>query len=346
MVSSLGVELVTFRDELLADAAALVAARGRRDRDALPELPARFEEAEAARVAVEAAWRRPGASGAAALEGGRLVGYLVGDVIVDSFRGRAAWVRLAGHAIAVDVDAELYRDLYAAAGRRWLAHGCFLHYALVPATDEAALAAWGALGFGRDQAYALRPLTDADDEPGCPPEGVTIRRAARDDREALAELSSLIARANAEAPAWVPISPEGLAELRQGYAELVDDPSWTVWLALDGDEALGFQAYVPARAAEDDLLTPEGCVELKVAGTREVARGRGIGRALTRHGLAQARADGYAYCLADWHVPNLLASRFWPRQGFRPAVYRLARRLDPRIAWADGRMMEGENRSL
>jgi hypothetical protein len=30
----------------------------------------------------------------------------------------------------------------------------------------------------------------------------------------------------------------------------------------------------------------------------------------------------------------LLPVRFWPRQGFRPVVYRLSRRIDPRIAWA------------
>ena len=72
-------------------------------------------------------------------------------------------------------------------------------------------------------------------------------------------------------------------------------------------------------------------------GTREEARGRGIGRALTRHGLAHARAEGYAGCLTDWHVPNLLSSRFWPPRGFRPVVYRLARRIDPQIAWAHGK---------
>jgi GNAT superfamily N-acetyltransferase len=240
------------------------------------------------------------------------------------------------------VDADLYRDLYATAGTRWLAHGCFKHYVLVPTANEAILAAWNALGFGQDQAYALRPLTDADDDPGSSPDGVTIRGATPDDHVLLADLSSLIARHHAGAPAWVPISPEDLADLRHGYAELVDDPDWTVWLALDQDEALGFQVYAEAEASDDDLLTPERCIELKVAGTREEARGRGIGRALTRHGLAQARVDGYAQCLTDWHIPNLLSSRFWPRRGFRPVVLRLLRRIDPQIAWADGKPDQSE----
>ncbi len=102
------------------------------------------------------------------------------------------------------------------------------------------------------------------------------------------------------------------------------------------DQVVGFQAYFSTEPADDDLLTPEACIELKVAGTREEARGRGIGRALTRHGLAEARAEGYAYCLTDWVATNLLASRFWPRQGFRPMVYRLMRNIDERVLWANG----------
>jgi len=50
----------------------------------------------------------------------------------------------------------------------------------------------------------------------------------------------------------------------------------------------------------------------------------------------QAQANGYRYCEVDWRSTSLQAGRFWPRRGFRPMVYRLARRIDPRIAWANG----------
>ena len=75
---------------------------------------------------------------------------------------------------------------------------------------------------------------------------------------------------------------------------------------------------------------------MTVAGTRESFRGRGIGRALTQHGLREARAAGYTVCETDWRSANLEAARMWPRQGFQPVAYRLVRRLDPRIAWANG----------
>ena len=92
------------------------------------------------------------------------------------------------------------------------------------------------------------------------------------------------------------------------------------------------QGYYPIELSPEKPHIPGSCVHLCAAGTREEFRGRGIGRALTWHVLQHARSAGYAACETDWRSTNLLSSRFWPRQGFRPVVYRLARRPDPRIA--------------
>ena len=62
------------------------------------------------------------------------------------------------------------------------------------------------------------------------------------------------------------------------------------------------------------------------------ARGLGVGTVLTETALAWAHEQGYVTCVTDWRSANLLAARFWPRQGFRPTAYRLYRsiRLTPR----------------
>ena len=112
------------------------------------------------------------------------------------------------------------------------------------------------------------------------PEDVTIRQARSDDGPALSDMATLIAQHQAGAPVWIPVPPEHLPELREGYAELVDDPEATVWLALRQDQVVGFQAYFTTQPADDDLLTPEACIELKVAGTRQGERGKGIVRCL------------------------------------------------------------------
>ena len=100
-------------------------------------------------------------------------------------------------------------------------------------------------------------------------------------------------------------------------------------------ECPGGTAETEAEPEPDDLYIPESCMELPAAGTLADARNRGIGLALTNAGFAFAKEAGYQYVLADWRTTNLQSSRFWPRRGFRPVVYRLFRRVDERIAWAN-----------
>lgn len=85
------------------------------------------------------------------------------------------------------------------------------------------------------------------------------------------------------------------------------------------------------------MMIPEKCIELVVAGTIPEVRGQGVGSLLTHKGFSYASEKGYKYCITDWRMTNILASRFWPKQGFRPIAYRLNRKIDSRIIWADGK---------
>ena len=336
-------EIIPFHEGLLPQAAELMARRHARDRAALPLLPARFESPRVALSAVRDIWHRDWARGVGVMGDGRLLGYLIGEMKFDTLRGRHAWVSLPGHALADDAPPELYGDLYAAIGPEWLRAGAFDHYVMAPAGDAAALAIWFSLSFGQEQCHALRalaaPLPEAADVPG-----VRLRLATRTDRDAMVEEMSPILRAHLVGPpVWGAALPEYIGPLREGFAEMLADDTVRVWLAEEtaapaGDAVepriLGYQAYYPASPADDNPMVPERAVLLEVAATRPDARGRGIGRALTQAGLADAAARGHAVCIADWRTTNLEAHRFWPRLGFRPAVYRLTRKVDPRIAWA------------
>ena len=48
-----------------------------------------------------------------------------------------------------------------------------------------------------------------------------------------------------------------------------------------------------------------------------------------RHAIAWAHEQGYPTMTTDWRMTNLLASRFWPRRGFRPTFLRRATASDP-----------------
>lgn len=116
----------------------------------------------------------------------------------------------------------------------------------------------------------------------------------------------------------------------------MNEPEATTWLAFEHQQPLGFQSFYRNPEGDDALFIPPDCAELATAATLATARGRGVGTALAHHGLAHAKAEGYRVVATDWRSTNLLSSRFWPRIGFQPVAYRLARRIDPRIAFATG----------
>jgi ribosomal protein S18 acetylase RimI-like enzyme len=325
-----------FADPMLDDAAALLAERHGQQRAHEPSLPTRFAELDGARAAVLAAWQEPDAAGVVALRDGQLVGFLIGAPQIASVWGRTAWVRLGGHAVAPSEGADLYRDLYAALAPRWLARGCFTHYALMPSSDRAALEAWFALSFGQQQAHAIRELPAP--ELGRPQRdhAIEIRRAGPDDLEALLAVAGVVAFHQERSPIFGVTLPEHRAEWRADFTELLADPNAAIWIAVRDGVVLGFELFQPEEPNDAALFVPERCCELVLAGTRMEQRGRGIAQALTAHGLAQAHAAGYTHCVTDWRTTNLLASRFWPQQGFRPVAYRLTRTIDERIAWAPG----------
>ncbi|MGH3092286.1 MAG: GNAT family N-acetyltransferase, partial [Gaiellaceae bacterium] len=109
-------EVAPFADEHVEDAGRVLAARHARQREVEPLLSERFEAPAAAREELVAAWRAEGASGAAGLRNGRLVGYLVGAPRDVEVWGENVWIEAAGHAVE---EAEDVRDLYAAAATRW-----------------------------------------------------------------------------------------------------------------------------------------------------------------------------------------------------------------------------------
>jgi GNAT superfamily N-acetyltransferase len=330
------IQIVPFQKEHLAAAADLLAQRHRRERRSISELPDRFEDSTVAARAIRAALARDRAHGYVALDNGRLVAYLIGDMVIDSVWGRSGWVRLPGCAYDPNADIEAVRDLYTALGGSWVDQGVFSHVALIPSSDPNLTQAWFSLAFGIEQVHALLDLTAIDPEVPTAPGAIDIRQAGPDDRHHLAAMSDVIWRTQIEAPVWGAMMPEEVSEVEDGWAGLVDDEDVIAWLAMRDEQPVGVQIYWPAEATDGNMLIAEKCIHLGVAGTRPSARCQGIGVALTAHGLAQAAAAGYRFCETDWRSTNLLSSRFWPRRGFRPAVYRLARRVDTRIAWANG----------
>ena len=326
-------EYLPFTQEMIPEAGKLLAERHRRNRKDLSLLPMRFEDPQVATKAVDVLWQKKLRSGYAAFRSGNMVAYLISETSTDPW-GRAGYVYLPGYANAQDGSPKIIQDLYALLGDDWVKKGCFDHYLYISAADKDVLDALFDLGFGKERVDALMDFRTLEIPEIEAPSGITMRRAGTGDNAHLGSLSNVIFRALAKAPYWHPTIPEDWNELYEGWSELADDKEWTVWLALQDDEALGTVGFCQEEEKDTQMLASPRTAYLSVAATKPQARGRGISTALTWYGLEQACKEGYEICYTNWISPNLLASRFWPRFGFKDVAYRVSKKVNPMIAWA------------
>jgi len=326
-------EYLPFTTDMIPEAGRLLAERHQRNRVQIPELPFRFEDPQVACKALEALWKEKLKNGFAAFRNGKMVGYLIGEMTTNPW-GRSGTVYLPGYALAEGEGLRVLQDLYALLGEEWVKKGNFNHYLYISAADPDVIKALFDVGFGKERVDALLDLRSAEIPQTEAPTRVVIRRAGVGDNAHLGSLSDVIFRALGNAPYWHPTVPEDWDELREGWSELADDKEWTVWMALEKDDALGTIGFRPEVEEDTQMLVSPRTIYLSVAATKPHARGRGINTALAWHGLEQAREEGFEVCYTNWISPNLLASRFWPRFGFRDVAYRLAKKVNPMIAWA------------
>ncbi|MDX6397819.1 MAG: hypothetical protein QOJ43_1227 [Gaiellaceae bacterium] len=313
-------EIRPFSDDYLPHAGELLAARHQAHRAAEPLLPKRYENSAEATSEIEALARSEGASGAVALRGSRVVGFLLGVRRSEVIWGPNAWVEPAGHAVE---QVEDLRDLYGAAAGRWVEEKQVRHYAVSPASDPALTEAWSRVGFGQQHAFAVREVPDV-----AWPEGV--RHASAADVDALVALAPLLQEHQSQSPVFGGgLPPDSEEELRAEMLEDIAKDEIADLLAERDGRAVGAFQVLPVElsSVHVGLARPAGAALLGWAATRPDVRGSGAGLALTQAAFAWARDRGYQTMVTDWRVTNLLSSRFWPARGFRETFLRLYRHI-------------------
>ena len=316
--------IVRFAAEHLDGAAALLAERHRAQRLVEPGLDPAYEKPAAARAEIDALLGSEDASGVAAVVDGEVAGYVIG-VPKDALWGPNIWVEPAGHAAE---RAELVRDLYAVAAERWVADGRTSHYAIVPATDPALVDAWFRLGFGHQHVHGIQETPN--DIPSTPaPPGMEMRPPRRSDIDALARIDLALPEHQALSPVFSKLPLPTLEATRAEWDEEFDDPRFATFVVERDGELLGAAVGCPIEVSSShaSVARPPGAAFLGFAAVLPEHRGSGAGRLLGEAILAWAREGGYPTVVTDWRMTNLLASRTWPRLGFRPTFYRLFRAI-------------------
>jgi GNAT superfamily N-acetyltransferase len=314
-----------FEPDDVAPAGRLLAARQAEHRRHEPLLAARFEDPDVAAAEVAAA-AEDGATGAVAVLGDDVMGYLLGGPKTSPTWGANTWVETAGQALRSGLDPEVVRDLYAHAAASWVAAGRDVHYVLVPAYDAALVDAWFRLGFGQQHVHAVREIEPL---PTRVPAGLLVRPARREDIPVLAQLDVELPQHQGRAPTFsagqVPTYDESLAD----WEEAIDDTGYAHFVVEHDGFVVGAATGCALERSGTNLgLTrPDHAGFLGFASVLPAARGLGAGRALGEAVHSWAADAGFTSLATDWRATNLLSSRTWPRLGYRPTFLRLHRRL-------------------
>jgi ribosomal protein S18 acetylase RimI-like enzyme len=319
-----------FQPEHIPAAAGLLAEQFQSFRHSFPLLPARMKEALVTQKFLEFQLQKNNASGAAYLQNGKLAAFIIGNYSDNIFFGPHVWVPLGGAALAPQLPLDLLARLYSLAGQNWIREGILNHYLVSPALPEW-LSLFQLLSFGQEQAYAVASLSEK--LPGAPtPPGILIRKAEKQDEQALYDNAHWIAQHLNGAPVWEPVPQAHLDNIRPGYAELATDESAETWLAFDGDKMIAVVAIYAEDIGAEHLWGTSTAAHFAAAATHPDYRARGIGRALFSHAINISRTAGFESMFTDWRTTNLEARRYWPEFGFQPFAYRLIRRVNPRYA--------------
>jgi GNAT superfamily N-acetyltransferase len=304
------VDIVAFADEHVEGAAAVLAERHAAHLAVEPLLPRRTD------FAAQVEHEREDATGAVAIEDGEVVGYLLGKRLED-FLGPHVWSHVAGHAVR---DPELVRDLYAVAAARWVGDGLTRHFVFVPAIQKL-VEPWTRLSFGVSAALAARETAPEEPVAG----DVVVRLSTPEETPVAAAFDRVLASHLTLPPSFSGFTLPSDQEYLDEWKNLHEEPEYTHFLAeLDGRPVGHLLLY---RRPEGDLRVPPHSIDLANAATDPAERGSGAGVALTAFALRWAREHGYETMITDWRMTNLLASRFWPRRGFRETFLRLYRSI-------------------
>jgi GNAT superfamily N-acetyltransferase len=289
------------------------------------EVPALSDQMCALPVVAE---RLAGIEGVAAIEDGRLVGYLLSWYPIERFRGAeraGAFVPEWAHGAVGPDRGAIYRALYRVASAQWAEAGCDVHAVSVLAHDRVAVDAWFWNGFGLtvvDGVRAMQPIG------AHPPVGYGVRPAERSDIPALVVLDREHWQHYVKPPVFMAPHESRSADEWDAFLTW---PGNTVWLAEDASGPFGFIRF-DRQFDGADILTTETGIFISGAYVRPAYRGRGAAAAILDAALRRYAAQGFTCCTLDFEAFNPEAASFWMRY-FTPVSYGLLRVPE----WRQGR---------
>jgi GNAT superfamily N-acetyltransferase len=239
-----------------------------------------------------------------------------------------------GHAVeAGEPQFPVYRAMYAELAASWVRRGFFDHQVHIFTGDPELQEAWVTLGFGRHTTSGVRPVSTPVDGTGSAE--IEVRQSSTEDIDVVMSLSDTLMKFHSQSPMFWPFLDEPHAAAREHQLESLAEAGNAYFIAYEHGRPVAMQSYLvpgfrPAIVQRDrTVYLYEGVVE-------PAGRGRGVGTALLRHGMAWAREQGHEFCNLHFASGNPSGAPFWLAHGFVPVEYAMVRHIDERVAWANG----------
>ncbi|NTY02152.1 GNAT family N-acetyltransferase [Deinococcus sp. JMULE3] len=141
---------------------------------------------------------------------------------------------------------------------------------------------------------------------------VTVRAAARADVPAITDIYN---HAVEHTTASYDLEPVTL-ESRLDWFDEKTAHGWPVWVAVSGEEVVGWATFGPFRAKPGYRFTAEHSVYV-----RDGLRGQGVGGALMLPLIEEARARGLHSLIGGVDAENAGSLAFHERLGFTPVAH-------------------------
>lgn len=315
------IQIIPFKTEHLEEAAVLVSNRYQELRAQVPLLPTSYSEVNRLVPLLQEILNISG-DGVAAIDEGRLVGFLTAWIL-PSFRGRRS-IYSPEWANAADLQnsSRIYEEMYSHLASNWVADKCTAHYISLFPVDTKALKAWHWLGFGMISIDAICGMDRLEEDD----EDFLIRRAELGDLEDVIGLHEALRQYMNKSPIFLPTEKKD----QSFFEDWLRNPDTVIWMAFQNNEPVAMMRMGPA---DDDVCTiiqEEKTTSIYAAFTKEQAREKGIASAVLAKALKAGKDLGYERCAVTFEPMNLIGTHFWFKY-FDPVCYSLVRHLDSRL---------------
>lgn len=154
-----------------------------------------------------------------------------------------------------------------------------------------------------------------------------IREATKKDVRGLSRLNAYVQRLHAEAYPEMFKSPENDDFAMTFFVAMLDDPEMFVYLAEEGDEAIGYLLMTVCRQRENPFMYALDYLQIDHIGVLPEYQGKGIGKALMAYAEEFTAQKGLGLVGLDSWSFNTEAHEFFHAVGFENYIIHMWKKI-------------------